>query len=43
MRNFEIFEPIDNLATQDIKMNEFKKSFVKQKYMVTFILTFQIK
>jgi len=34
MRNFEIYEPIDNISTQNVKINEFKKSFAKQKYMV---------
>lgn len=34
MRNFEIYEPIDNTATKEVKMSDFKTSFAKQKYMV---------
>lgn len=34
MRNFEIYEPVDNVLTQNIKTSEFKSSFAKQKYMV---------
>lgn len=38
MRNFEIYEPIDNITTQDVKMTDFKKSFAKQKYMVNWTI-----
>lgn len=37
MKNFEIYQPVDNIVTQDIKKNEFKKSFIKQKYMVNIL------
>jgi hypothetical protein len=34
MKNFELYEPVDNILTQEVKSNELKKIFSKQRYMV---------
>ncbi len=34
MKNFEIYQPVDNIITNDIKQNEMRKKLIKQKYMV---------
>ena len=34
-KNFEIYEPVDNLISSDLKKSEVKKAFNLQKYMVS--------
>ena len=34
MKNFEIYQPVDNIITCDVKKSEMKNQLVKQKYMV---------
>lgn len=34
MRNFEIYQPVENIVSQEVRKEEIKKTFMKQKYMV---------
>ncbi len=34
MKNFEIYHPVDNLLTNDIKKSEMRQKLIKQKYMI---------